>query len=69
MEQWSAALATLEGYGGAAYSVTFSLDCRWFVSSDEDDTVRLWYSEPGVALATLNGYGESVVLVAVSLDS
>ena len=62
------ALFTLEGHGGAVYSVCFSPDGKQLASSSFDRTVRLWDVETGACVRTLEGHGDWVLSVCFSPD-
>ena len=63
-----ACLAILKGHSGIAYSVQFTPDERFAVSSSEDTTVKLWDLESGSCLGTLEGHQGKVHSVALSPD-
>ena len=62
------ALFTLEGHGGAVYSVCFSPDGKQLASSSFDRTVRLWDVETGACVRTLEGHSKYVSSVCFSPD-
>lgn len=48
---------TLEGHRDAVKSLAFSSDSRWFASTSDDGTVRLWDTETGALRHILENDG------------
>jgi len=59
LDQWDAALVTLEGHRSAVNSVAFSPDGKRIASSSCDGAVKLWDSESGELRTTLEGHSDS----------
>lgn len=59
---------TLEGYGDAVYTTTFSPDSFLLASGDGDNTVRIWRVSDGRCIASLERHRGPVNSVAFSPD-
>lgn len=55
-EKQNTAYSTLIGHSGPVYSLSFSSDNRWLLSSSEDCTARLWNVETGSNVVVYKGH-------------